>query len=77
MFDFFSGDIVRGYDFIVNAVFPEIVTDLEMRVSSIFAPGNPDAFHRVSLKNKQSSLIDFTVFYNAEIMFHIDSVYAS
>ncbi|CAG5132349.1 unnamed protein product, partial [Candidula unifasciata] len=41
-----SGDIVRGYDFIVNAVFPEIVTNLEMRVSSMFAPGNPDAFHK-------------------------------
>uniref|UniRef100_A0A0B7BG98 Conserved oligomeric Golgi complex subunit 2 n=1 Tax=Arion vulgaris TaxID=1028688 RepID=A0A0B7BG98_9EUPU len=41
-----SGDIVRGYDFVVNAVFPEIVRNLEIRTSSIFAPGNPDVFHK-------------------------------
>ena len=45
---FSGGDIVRGYDFVVNAVFPEIVTCLEIRTSSIFAPGNPDTFHKVS-----------------------------
>ncbi|RUS73592.1 hypothetical protein EGW08_018635, partial [Elysia chlorotica] len=41
-----GGDIVRGYDFVVNAVFPEIVSSLEIRTSSIFAPGNPEIFHK-------------------------------
>ncbi|XP_012942407.1 conserved oligomeric Golgi complex subunit 2 [Aplysia californica] len=41
-----GGEIVRGYDFTVNAVFPEIVSGLELRTSSIFAPGNPEAFHK-------------------------------
>lgn len=30
----------------VNAVFPEVVRNLEMRISSIFAPGNPAVFHK-------------------------------
>ncbi|KAI8784556.1 conserved oligomeric Golgi complex subunit 2 [Biomphalaria glabrata] len=41
-----GGEVVRGYDFAVNAVFPEVVKNLEMRTSSIFAPGNPDVFHK-------------------------------
>ncbi|XP_059157216.1 conserved oligomeric Golgi complex subunit 2-like [Physella acuta] len=41
-----SGDIVRGYDFIVNAVLPEVVKNLELKTPSIFAPGNPDVFHK-------------------------------
>ncbi|GFO30261.1 conserved oligomeric Golgi complex subunit 2 [Plakobranchus ocellatus] len=49
-----GGDIVRGYDFVVNAVFPEIVSSLEIRTSSIFAPGNPDAFH-----NKYKACMQF------------------
>jgi hypothetical protein len=36
---------VRGYDFLVNAVWPEIVYNIEARTPSIFAPGNPDVFH--------------------------------
>ena len=39
--------MVRGYDFTVNAVFPEIVKGLETRTASIFAPGNPESFHKV------------------------------
>lgn len=46
---YFSGDIVRGYDFIVNAVFPQVVKNLELKTPSIFAPGNPDVFHKVKL----------------------------
>lgn len=41
-----GGEIVRGYDFVVNAVFSEVVNCLEFRTSSIFAPGNPDIFHK-------------------------------
>ncbi|XP_029642669.1 conserved oligomeric Golgi complex subunit 2 [Octopus sinensis] len=40
-----SGDVVRGYDFIVNSVLPEIVCNIEARTPSIFAPGNPNLFH--------------------------------
>ncbi|PIK60157.1 putative conserved oligomeric Golgi complex subunit 2 [Apostichopus japonicus] len=38
-------EVVRGYDFLVNAVWPEIANSLETRTSSIFAPGNPNTFH--------------------------------
>ncbi|XP_041354010.1 conserved oligomeric Golgi complex subunit 2-like [Gigantopelta aegis] len=38
-------EVVRGYDFLVNSVWPEIVSNLEARTPSIFAPGNPDIFH--------------------------------
>lgn len=41
-----SGEMVRGYDFLVNAVWPEIVANLEARTPSIFAPGNPEMFHQ-------------------------------
>ena len=37
----------RGYDFLVNAVFPEIVRGIETRLSIIFAPGNPEIFYKV------------------------------
>ncbi|OWF56425.1 conserved oligomeric Golgi complex subunit 2-like isoform X2 [Mizuhopecten yessoensis] len=36
---------VRGYDFMVNAVWPEVVSNIEARTPSIFAPGNPNTFH--------------------------------
>ncbi|XP_077993852.1 conserved oligomeric Golgi complex subunit 2-like [Glandiceps talaboti] len=39
-------DIVRGYDFLVNAVWPEVVSIIEANTPSIFAPGNPDVFHQ-------------------------------
>lgn len=38
---------MRGYDFPVNAAWPEIASSLEARTPSIFAPGNPDVFHQV------------------------------
>ncbi|KAH9496136.1 Conserved oligomeric Golgi complex subunit 2 [Bulinus truncatus] len=41
-----GGEVVRGYDFAVNSVFPEVVRNLELRTPSIFAPGNPDVFHK-------------------------------
>ncbi|XP_045170121.2 conserved oligomeric Golgi complex subunit 2-like [Mercenaria mercenaria] len=40
-----SSDAVRGYDFIVNSVWPEVVSNIEAKTSSIFAPGNPNIFH--------------------------------
>lgn len=42
-----GGTIVKGFDFLVNSVWPEIVSSLEKKVSVIFAPGNPDTFHKV------------------------------
>ena len=48
--NFCSGsDVVRGYDFLVNSVWPEVVSNIEARTGSIFAPGNPDIFHAVSI----------------------------
>ena len=40
-----SKDIISGYDFVVNSVWPEVVGNLEARMNSIFAPGNPNIFH--------------------------------
>ena len=42
-----SVNAVLGYDFIVNAVWPEIVSSLEFRIPSLFAPGDPELFHEV------------------------------
>ncbi|KAH0622476.1 hypothetical protein JD844_024821 [Phrynosoma platyrhinos] len=39
------GNTVPGYDFLVNSVWPEIVRGLEVKLPSLFNPGNPDAFH--------------------------------
>ena len=41
--------VVRGYDFLVNSVWPQLVSLLEVKVSVIFAQGNPEAFHKASL----------------------------
>ena len=41
--------MIRGYDFIVNAVWPEIVSNIEARTPSMFAPGNPNLFHQVHM----------------------------
>ncbi|XP_043932010.1 conserved oligomeric Golgi complex subunit 2 [Protopterus annectens] len=40
-----KADIVPGYDFLVNSVWPEMVRGLEERLPSLFSPGNPDVFH--------------------------------
>ncbi|XP_005994005.1 conserved oligomeric Golgi complex subunit 2 [Latimeria chalumnae] len=40
-----KADIVPGYDFLVNSVWPEIVRGLEEKLPSLFNPGNPDVFH--------------------------------
>ncbi|KAM5163878.1 conserved oligomeric Golgi complex subunit 2 [Mantella aurantiaca] len=39
-------DMVPGYDFLVNSVWPEISCGLEERLPSLFNPGNPDIFHQ-------------------------------
>lgn len=45
-----AGEVtLRGFDFLVNSVWPEVVAVLEKKVSVIFAPGNPDTFHKVCL----------------------------
>ena len=38
-----------GYDFLVNSVWPEVVSGLEKRAPVVFAPGNPDTFYKVIL----------------------------
>lgn len=43
-----TSEVVRGYDFVVNSVWPEVVCNIEAKTSSIFAPGNPNIFHAVS-----------------------------
>uniref|UniRef100_A0A669BX05 Conserved oligomeric Golgi complex subunit 2 n=1 Tax=Oreochromis niloticus TaxID=8128 RepID=A0A669BX05_ORENI len=42
-------DIVPGYDFLVNSVWPEMVKGIEERLAYIFNPGNPDIFYEVKL----------------------------
>jgi len=49
-----DGEVVQGYDFLINAVWPEIVSNIEARTPSIFAPGNPTIFH-----NRYSVTVDF------------------
>ena len=39
--------VVSGYDFVVNAVWPEVVANIEAKTPSIFAPGNPNVFREV------------------------------
>ncbi|XP_072266342.1 conserved oligomeric Golgi complex subunit 2 [Pyxicephalus adspersus] len=48
LFFFFSEktDMVPGYDFLVNSVWPEIAHGLEEKLPSLFNPGNPDIFHQ-------------------------------
>uniref|UniRef100_A0A3Q3DKH5 Conserved oligomeric Golgi complex subunit 2 n=1 Tax=Hippocampus comes TaxID=109280 RepID=A0A3Q3DKH5_HIPCM len=40
-----KADIVPGYDFMVNSVWPEMVKGIEERLSYLFNPGNPDIFY--------------------------------
>ena len=42
-------DIVKGFDFLVNAVWPEVDDAFEKKLSFIFSPGNPDLFYEVNL----------------------------
>lgn len=39
---------MKGFDFLVNSVWPEVVSLIEQKIPMIFAPGNPDTFHQVS-----------------------------
>ncbi|GAB6021627.1 Conserved oligomeric Golgi complex subunit 2 [Chamberlinius hualienensis] len=41
----FNYEPICGFDFLVNSVWPEIVTIFEIRIPSIFDLTNPDAFH--------------------------------
>lgn len=40
-----KADIVPGYDFLVNSVWPEIIKGVEGRIPFLFNPGNPDTFY--------------------------------
>ncbi|XP_068183402.1 conserved oligomeric Golgi complex subunit 2 [Antennarius striatus] len=40
-----KADIVPGYDFLVNSVWPEMIRGIEERLSYLFNPGNPDIFY--------------------------------
>src|SRR6218665_367786 len=55
-----SKDIISGYDFVVNSVWPEVVGNLEARMNSIFAPGNPNIFHEVGDKQKALMILRFS-----------------
>ena len=52
-----------GFDFIVNAVWPEVVAMIDEKAAVIFAPGNPDTFHKVKFCTiaKNASLSGFSV----------------
>ncbi|XP_038848305.1 conserved oligomeric Golgi complex subunit 2-like [Salvelinus namaycush] len=40
-----KADIVPGYNFLVNSVWPEIIKGIEERIASLFNAGNPDTFY--------------------------------
>ncbi|CAL8369013.1 unnamed protein product [Gadus morhua 'NCC'] len=40
-----KADMVPGYDFLVNSVWPEIIRGIEERIAYLFNPGNPDVFY--------------------------------
>lgn len=42
-----KADIVPGYDFLVNSVWPEMIKGIEERLAYLFNPGNPDIFFEV------------------------------
>ena len=45
-------NIVKGFDFLVNSVWPEVDDSFETKLSFIFSPGNPDAFFEVNIDYK-------------------------
>uniref|UniRef100_A0A8C3AP72 Conserved oligomeric Golgi complex subunit 2 n=1 Tax=Cyclopterus lumpus TaxID=8103 RepID=A0A8C3AP72_CYCLU len=40
-----KADVVPGYDFLVNSVWPEMIKGIEERLAYLFNPGNPDIFY--------------------------------
>ncbi|XP_012267688.2 conserved oligomeric Golgi complex subunit 2 [Athalia rosae] len=44
---------VKGFNFIVNSFWPEIEERIELHLSLIFAPGNPELFHRRYLETTE------------------------
>ena len=42
-----KADIVPGYDFLVNSVWPEMMKGIEERLPFLYNPGNPDVFYEV------------------------------
>ena len=39
---------IKGFDFLVNSIWPEIATAFEEKLPLVFSPGNPDIFIKVS-----------------------------
>lgn len=70
-----KADIVPGYDFLVNSVWPEIIRGVEERVSSLFSPGNPDVFYEVSKVKTCSSIFYFLLYSLNEIIFYNGNVH--
>lgn len=50
-------DIVKGFDFLVNSVWPEVDDAFEKKLSFIFSPGNPDLFYEVTINFLQAFFI--------------------
>ncbi len=46
-----DNDGVKGFDFLVNAIWPEVDHGFESRLSFIFSPGNPSSFFEVGALN--------------------------
>ncbi len=71
-----KADIVPGYDFLVNSVWPEIIRGVEERVSSLFNPGNPDVFYEVSKVKTCSSIFIYFLLYSLnDIIFYNGNVH--
>lgn len=56
-----KADIVPGYDFLVNSVWPEMIRGIEERLSYLFNPGNPDVFYEVRLRRHSWCVSGFTL----------------
>ena len=42
-------DFVKGFDFLVNSVWPEVDDAIETKLSFVFSPGNPELFFEVGI----------------------------
>ena len=46
-----------GFDFLVNGVWPEVISLIEAKAGVIFAPGNPDNFYKVNQLTSYNQLL--------------------
>ncbi len=54
---------VKGYDFLVNSVWPQLVALLEVKVAVIFTQGNPEVFHKVKCFSELCVCLCVNVFF--------------